>query len=225
MIFPRFIRWLSELPPPFALGLLWWGEITVCLCSLSGGYFLSVFLIENLKPSYQLLLFPLALIIYLLVFYILHLIFTYISLLMEGLVHIHRLGGKRRAKELSKEARRLKTLTEDKVSYDPWGEPVEDEPLIDPFAEPPKIRASAEQFKIRYFIILPATLVLYLLSFAVTIYRIFTRQIQTWEPGHLVLPALTTAAVGCLCYWLLMPALPGYVSVRKLIGNKTLEGD
>ncbi|MCX6647454.1 MAG: hypothetical protein NTY09_14005 [bacterium] len=219
MLYPRFIRWLSNLPPPFALGLLWWGETTILLCSLTGGYFFSSWLLENLRLSLQQWLFVFYLIIWFFVFYILHTSFSKNSQFFESLIHIHRLGGPIRV-----DAIMLKLKIESKDVPEP-DKPPENGELADPYMPPEKIRASAESFKIRYFIILPATLVLYLFAFTSKIYSLFAHQIQTWEPGLLVLPALVTAIVACWCFWRLIPILPGYVSVRKLIGHKKQTGD
>jgi hypothetical protein len=213
MRFRRLIRWLGGLPPSYALGVLWWGESTVLLCSLAGGYLLSAYLFDNLKPSWQSWLFPLALVTWLVVFYVQHTAFAWNSALMEGLVNIHRLGGIRRVDLLLARER------------DERGEGEEGKGLKDPFAPPERIRASAESFKVRYFVVLPSAFVLYLLGFASTIYRIFARQVHAWEPGVLVLPALAAALVACVCYWLLMPMLPGYISVRGLLWPGKSEGE
>jgi hypothetical protein len=214
MFFPRFIRWLSGLPAAYALGLLWWGEITILLCSLAGGYLLSVYLFDNLTGSRQNYLFILAILTYLVVFYFGHFTFAKNSQLMEALLHIHRLGGVARIEKLA--------LDEQNMLLKDTSETVK---KFYPFAPPERIRASAGAFRIRYFIVLPTFIFLYLLGFTSTIYRIFTHQILSWEPGYLVLPALASAIVGCLCFGFLMPALPGYVSVRGLLGQKTQEGE
>jgi len=211
MFFPRFIKWLARLPAPYALGLLWWAEATIILCSLAGSWLISLWLFDHIRPSLRILLFPIALVTYLLVFYILHFTFSKVSQLMEALMHIHRLGG------LIQVNRMLAREKADRMEDD---EKLSGEEMPDPFAPPARIRASAEPFKIRYFIVLSTTLVLYLMSFASTIYRIFARQFQTWETGLLVVHALVTVAVGCVCFWLLMPSLPGYVSVREMLGQK-----
>jgi len=214
MLYPRFIRWLSNLPPPYALGLLWWGESTILLCSLAGGYFLSGWLFENLRPSFQQWLFVFYLIIWFFVFYIFHTAFSQNSRFFESLIHIHRLGGPKLV-----DLKLLKLRKEQNVAAESEKSP-ENDKFSDPYMPPVKIRASAESFKFRYFTILPASLVLYLLAFTSKIYTLFAHQIQTWEPGLLVLPALVTAIVACWCYWSLLPMLPGYISVRKLIGHK-----
>jgi len=213
MYFRRLIRWLAGLPPPYALGILWWGESTVLLCSLAGGFLLSAYLFNNLKPSWQSWLFPLALLTWLIVFYVLHTAFAWNSLLMEGLVNIHRLGGIRRVDLLLARER------------DERREGDEGEELVDPFAPPDRIRASSESFKLRYFVVMPSALVLYLLGFASTIYRIFARQVHAWEPGMLILPALAATLVACMCFWFLMPMLPGYISVRRLFWRRKSEGE
>jgi hypothetical protein len=138
-----------------------------------------------------------------------------VSLLIEGLAIINRLGGPERAE-------RLFILEKKKREEGAEGE---EEPLVNPFSAPERIRASAEGFKRRYFILLPTALVLYLVSFTSTIYRIFARQILTWEPGYLVLPALGTAVLVVACFWFLMPYLPGNVSMLKLLGYREPEGD
>lgn len=219
MLYPRIIRWLAKLPPPFALGLLWWGEITAVVCSLAGGYLLSQWLFGNLRPSLQQWLFVLALLTYFLVFYILHFAFSRNSQMMESLIQIHRHGGLECLELL---LRHEKKSGNGNGSSENQGDK---EVKYDPLEPPLKIRASAESFKIRYFIVLPTMLALYLLAFMSTIYILFARQIQTWDPGLLVLPTLATAIVGSLCFWQLMPVLPGYVSVRKLIGFKKVTGE
>jgi hypothetical protein len=219
MFFPNFIKWLARNPAPFALGVLWWGESTIVLCTLTGSYLLSSFLFNNLKPSMQPWLFPLALLTYFFVSYVLHFTFGLNSQLMEGLINIHRLGGLRRAELLT-----IEEKSQEKDYRDPASN-INKPEKHELFSAPQRIRASAEAFKIRYFIILPSVIVLYLLSFTSTIYRIFAHQIQTWEPGWLLLPALAFAVIACLCFWLLQPWLPGYVSVRKLIGFKKPEGE
>ncbi len=216
MFFPQAIKWLSRLPAPYALGLLWWGEATVLLCILTGGHLLSILLFEAMKRHYVDLLFPVALLVYLVVFYLLHLAFSWNSLLMEGLVNIHRQGGPDRVEGLRR-MERARRLAE--------GEDPESEERFDPFGRPDRIRASAEAFKIRYFVVLPTALVLYLMSFASTIYRIFAYQVQAWNRGVLFFCALAAVGIGCLCFWLLMPHLPGYVSVRELIHPKRSRGD
>ncbi len=219
MLYPRIIRWLANLPPPFALGLLWWGEITAVMCSLAGGYLLSNWLFGNLRPSLHQWLFVLALLTYFLVFYIIHFAFSRNSQMMESLIHIHRHGGLECLEFL---------LRQEKKSGDGNGScenQGEIEASYDPLEPPLKIKASAESFKIRYFIMLPTILVLYLLAFTSTIYILFARQIQTWDPGLLVLVACTAAIVSSLCFWQLMPFLPGYVSVRKLIGFQKATGE
>jgi uncharacterized membrane protein YqhA len=211
MFFPRFIKWLARLPAPYALGLLWWAEATIILCSLAGGWLMSVWLFDHIKPSLRILLFPIALVTYFLIFYLLHFTFSKVSELMEALMHIHRIGGPIQVERLLSRERAMRQ------------EEVEEGEMPDPYEPPERIRASAEQFKIRYFVVLPTALVLYLLSFASTIYRIFARQFQTWEPGLLVAHAFASVIVACVCYWLLMPSLPGYVSVRRLLGQKKPE--
>ena len=210
MLYPRFIKWLADLPPTYALGLLWWGESTILLCSFAGGYFLSGWLFENLRPSLQQWLFIFYLIIWFIVFYIMHVTFSWISRFMESLLHIHRLGGTTVVNNI---------LRKQEMDKEPENS-TENDRISDPYAPPVRIRASAESFKIRYFVILPTVLVLYLLAFTSKIYSLFARQIQTWEPGLLVLPALTSTIVVCWCFWRLMPMLPGYVSVRELISTK-----
>jgi hypothetical protein len=222
MFFPRFIKWLAGLPAPYGLALLWWIEVTVLLCSLAGGYFLSGFLFENIAPRYQDWLFPAALVTYLLVFYIIHFEFGKISQLMEALMHIHRMGGLPRIERLRQEE--LKEIARMKDSGGE-SEGKTEKDIYDPLEPPRRIRASAQVFQTRYFVVLPSAFLLYLLSFAGTIYRIFTRQIQSWDPAGLALPVLAAVAVACACYWLLMPWLPGYVSVRSLLGHKPVGGD
>jgi len=217
MFFSRMIKWFAGLPGPYALGLLWWGEATILLCSLAGGHLLSTYLFENLSPTRQQMLFALALLTWFLVFYLMHTTFGKTSQMMEALIDIHRQGGLRRVESLLSLERQKRTQLKGKGG--------ESEPLFDPFKPPERVRASAEVFRIRYFVVLPTSLVLYLLGFASTIYRIFARQILTWEPGYLVLPAAATAVVGCACFWLLMPLLPGYVSVRGLLGHKRSQGE
>ena len=214
MVYPRFIKWLANLPPPFALGLLWWGEVTILLCSLAGGYLFSGWLFENLRPSLHQWLFVYYLIIWLVVFYVMHLTFSKNSLFLESLIHIHRLGGPSLAESLLLRMKMDAEITPESEKKS------ENEDFSDPFSPPSRIRASADTFRIRYFIILPTALVLYLLAFTSKIYILFTHQIQTWEPGLLVFPALASAIVASWCFWNLLPLLPGYVSVRKLIGNK-----
>jgi len=211
MFFPRFIKWLARLPAPYALGLLWWAEVTIILCSLAGGWLISDWLFNHIRPSLRILLFPIGLVTYFFIFYLLHFTFSKVSELMEALMHIHRLGGPVMAKKL---------LAREKAAKEGEEEAVEDMEIPDPYSPPERIRASAEPFKIRYFIVLPTALVLYLMSFASTIYRIFARQFQTWETGLLVTHAFVTVLIGCICFWLLMPSLPGYVSVRCLLGQK-----
>lgn len=219
MVYPRIIRWLAKLPPPFALGLLWWGETTAVVCFLAGGYLLSHWLFGNPLPSLRQWLFVLDLLTYFLVFYIIHFAFSRNSQMMESLIHIHRHGGLECLELLIRHEKKSgngngssENQGKIEVSYDPLEPPV-------------KIRASAGSFKIRYFIVLPTLLVLYLLAFTSTIYILFARQIQTWDPGLLVLIALATAIVSSLCFWQLMPVLPGYVSVRKLVGFKKGTGE
>ncbi|MFH1676100.1 MAG: hypothetical protein ABIC40_03660 [bacterium] len=214
MFFPRLIRRLTDFPAFYALGLLWCGEITVLLCSISGGYFLSRFLFEALKKNNESLLFPAALVTYFIVFYAIHWSFGFNSQLMESLIFIHRSGGIGRFLTLRKKS----VIGIEKSPEDESQEEKEDE--IDPLKPPERIRASAQVFKIRYFIVLPASLVLYLLGFVSTIYSIFTRQIETWDSKSLAFPALTAFVVGTVCFWLLMPHMPGYVSVRRLLGQK-----
>src|SRR4030042_3906949 len=100
MFFPRFIKWLARLPAAYALGLLWWGEGTVVFFTLAGGYLLSAWLFEHIRVSLRILLFPAALLTFLVVFYVLHFTFVKVSQLMEALVHIHRLGGLGRVEHL-----------------------------------------------------------------------------------------------------------------------------
>ncbi len=219
MLYPRIIRWLAKLPPPFALGLLWWSEITAVMCSLAGGYLLSIWLFSNLRPSFQQWLFVLALLTYFLVFYILHFAFSRNSQMMESLIHIHRHGG---LEHLEFVLGREKRSEDGNGSCEDQGGK---EANYDPLEPPMKIRASAGSFKIRYFIMLPTMLVLYLLAFTSTIYNLFARQIQTWDPGMLVLLTFAAAIVSLLCFWQLMPVLPGYVSVRKLIGFQKVTGE
>jgi hypothetical protein len=73
--------------------------------------------------------------------------------------------------------------------------------------------------------VLPTAAILYLFGFASTIYRIFTRQMLAWGPGQIVVPVLAAVAVSTMCYWYLMPHLPGYVSVRRMLGYKPPEGE
>ena len=214
MFFPRFIKWLARLPAPYALGLLWWAEVTIILCSLAGGWLISDWLFNHIRPSLRILLLPIALVTYFLIFYLLHFTFSKVSELMEALMHIHRLGGPVQAERL---------LEREKAAWEEEPEAVEEDGLPDPYGPPERIRASAEPFKIRYFIVLPSVLVLYLMSFASTIYRIFARQFQTWETGLLVAHAFAIVIIACICFWLLMPSLPGYVSVRRLLGQKKPE--
>lgn len=213
MFFPRFIKWLARLPAPYALGLLWWAEVTIILCALAGGWLISDWLFNHIRPSLRILLFPIALVTFFFIFYLLHFTFSKISELMEALMHIHRLGGPVMAERLVVREKTGREAEQDKAEED----------IPDPFDPPERIRASAEPFKIRYFVVLPTALVLYLMSFASTIYRIFARQFQTWEAGLLVGHAFAIVIVACLCFWLLMPSLPGYVSVRRLLGQKKPE--
>jgi hypothetical protein len=147
-----------------------------------------------------------------------HTAFGKVSQLMEALVHIHRLGGLARLERLRREH-----LPEGAEGDGKEGdkEAVPDDPL----AAPERIRASAEAFRLRYFIVLPTAIFLYLGSFASTIYKIFAHQIETWEPGLLLIPMLAIVGVACLCFWLLIPHLPGYVSVRRLLGHRPPQGD
>ncbi len=215
MIYSRLIKWLSGLHGPVALGLLWWGEVCGIFIFLAVGYLLSGYILENIKPVYESWLFPSALIIYFIVLYSVWTIFTNISLVFEGLVHIQRLGGLDRI--LTIQAGEALEKRDPGLS----GDEFEDGNIetYDPLVPPERIRASSGPFRIRYFIVLPTSLVLYLMGYTSTIYSIFTRQILTWEPGNLVLPALATAVFGCLCYFVLLPLFPGYVSLRKLLGN------
>jgi hypothetical protein len=219
MFFKRLIRWLAGFPAPYALGLLWWVEVTVLMCTITGAYLLSNFIFENIKTSMELWLFPIEQVIYLVVFYIMHFEFTNTSLLMEALVHIERMGGRDLVDGLYNKAIRD---SEDLAKLNPGGKK---EIIPNPFGPPDRIRASAGAFRIRYFIVLPTVAILYLLSFASTIYRIFARQIQTWEPSQAVFAALVAVAMSTICYWLLMSFLPGYVSVRRIIGHKPSEGE
>ena len=219
MFFSRLIRWLSGFPAPYALGLLWWLEVTVLMCAIAGGYFLSNFLFENVKARWEYWLFPLAQITYLLVFYIMHFEFTRTSQLMEALMHIHRMGGRELVDHLHKTA-----IEESDIRTRQDGEHEMDK-IPNPFSPPLRIRASAGPFRIRYFIVLPTAAILYLISFASTIYRIFTRQIQSWDPGYVIMPALIAVALSAVCFWLLMPYVPGYVGLRRLLGHKPHEGE
>ncbi|HDS30110.1 MAG TPA: hypothetical protein ENN67_03615 [Firmicutes bacterium] len=219
MFFPRYIRRLADMPGPTGLALLWWSEVTVLLCALAAGYFFSSIVFEKLPPRYDSWLFAIALVTYLLVFYIIHFEFVKISQLMEALMHIHRMGGLARIERLRREEAIKK---KGKGSDDENGTGKE---LYDPLKPPRRIRASGQVFKIRYFIVLPSAILLYLFCFTGNIYRIFTRQVLSWDPADLVFPALTAALVACVCFWLLMPHLPGYVSLRKLLGNVPEEGD
>jgi hypothetical protein len=216
MFFPRLIRWLAGFPAPYALGILWWAEVTIDLCSIAGGYFLSKFLFEHIMPRFDGLLFPLAIITYGVVYYFIYLTFGQSSQLLEGLIRIHRIGGRLKAEELHRKAK--KDVKETDKSKDL-------EPIIDPFIAPGKIRASAGTFKIRYFVVFPTAIVLYLLIFASTIYRIFTRQIQTLEPGYLLLPSLGVAIFIAICFWFISPYLPGIVPMHMLLGIKPKDGD
>lgn len=213
------LKWLAAHPAPYALGLLWWGEATVILCSLSGGYILSSLLFTNIRVSMQSWLFPIAILTYLLVFFLLHKSFTLNSVLMEGLINIHRHGGLIRIEHLLREESKL-----EKSNGDTKHSNIET-PMINPLDCPLRISASAAPFRLRYFIVLPTVGILYLISFASTIYRIFARQIMTIEPGSLVMPAFGVASMLAVCFWLLMPAVPGYISVRKLIGFNKHKGE
>jgi len=215
MFFPRLIRCLAALPESLALGFLWLAEITTFLCVPAGSYLLSKFLFENIRLDLENVLFPGALLAYFVALYAVYFVFGKVSLLIEGLAAIHRLGGPEQAERVF--------MVEKKKREEGSGE--EESPPVDPFRAPERIRASAEAFKRRYFILLPTVLVLYLMSFASTIYRIFARQVLTWEPGSLVLPALGTAVLVAGCFWLLMPHLPGNVSMLKLLGHRKPEGD
>ena len=207
------------LPAPYALGLLWWGKVTIFLCSIVGGHLFSIFLFVAMKVRFEDWLFTSGLLTYFLIFYLIYFEFGKNSQLMEALLHIHRMGGPSRVETLRKEA--IEQAMEEKgIDAVEAGKEI-----FDPYAEPGRIRASANAFRIRYFIVFPTALVLYLLSFASTIYRIFARQIATWEPSHLVVPAFATAIVAGVCYWLLMPYLPGYVNLKKLLGGEPSEGD
>jgi len=224
MFYNRTIRWLVKFPAPYALGLLWWLEVTVLMCSIAGASLWSNFLFLNIKISREAWLFPLAQATYLLVFYILHFEFARTSQLMESLMHIHRMGGAELMDRLyklalkeSKEAQKEAPLGEKEVPSKPE--------IPDPFRAPDRIRASAGPFRIRYFIVLPTAAILYLFGFASTIYRIFARQLLAWDPGQVVVPALAAVAVSTACYWYLMPYLPGYVSVRRMLGYKPPEGE
>jgi hypothetical protein len=139
--------------------------------------------------------------------------------MMESLIHIHRHGGLECLEFLH---RHEKKSVDGNGSCENQGSK---ETNYDPLEPPLKIRASAGSFKIRYFIMLPTMLVLYLLAFTSTIYNLFARQIQTWDPGMLVLLVFAAAIVSSLCFWQLMPFLPGYVSVRKLIGFQKVTGE
>lgn len=214
MFFPRFIKWLVGLPAPYGLGLLWWGEVTILLCSLIGVYLLSNWGLEKVLPKYEGWLFPGALLAYLVIFYIIHFEFGKVSQLMESLMHIHRMGGLLRIERLRAEVENSGEV--DTETGDDDGKVQK----YDPLAPPDRIRASAQVFQIRYFVVLPTALLLYLLSFAGTIYRLFTRQILAWEPAGLAMSALGAVIVACLCYWLLMPNFPGYVSIRQLLEEK-----
>lgn len=217
MFFPRFIKWLSKLPPPYSLGLLWWGEATIYLTGIAGAYLLSGSIYDNIKPQYEQWLFLLELLIYFLVFYLMHFVFSKVSELMEALLNIHRQGGLIRIQRIMSE-----------VSSDPDGSDEVDykiEPDFDPLKPPKRIRASAGPFKTRYFIVLPSAFLLYLLGFVSTIYKIFVLQVQTWEQDALILPALGSVIVACVCYLFLMPHLPGYVSVRNLIKGTDDQGE
>jgi len=218
MLFPTFIKWLAKLPASYALGLLWWAEITVILCSLAGGYLFSAYLFDYMPVANQKWLFAIALLTYLVVYYFIHLVFTKISQLKEMLIDIHRRGGLIYVESLIRKERI------EKIHVETAGGESERE-IPDISKAPGRISASADAFRFRYFVVLPSALALYLLGFTSTIYRIFTRQILTWEPGYLVVPALATAIIGCLCFVFIMPLLPGYVSIRKLIGYKTREGE
>ena len=215
MLFSRLIRRLASFPESFALGFLWLAEITTYVCALAGSYLLSRFLFDNIRPDLENLLFSLALLTYLLAFYLVYFIYVRVSLLIEGLAVISRLGGPEKAE-------RAYFLEKKKREEGTGGE---DEPMLNPFDAPERVRASAEGFKRRYFILLPTVLVLYLVSFTSTIYRIFARQILTWEPGYLVLPALGTVVLVAACFWFLMPCLSGNVSMLKLLGYREPEGD
>jgi hypothetical protein len=219
MFFPRFIKWLSRLPAAYALGIIWWGEVTIFLCSIAGGHLLSAFLFRAVKLRFEDWLFPGALLTYFFVIYLILFEFGKASQLMEALLHIHRMGGPKVVDGLRKDA--IADLI-DRKGVDPVQASSD---TFDPYAPPERIRASAGAFRIRYFIVLPTALVLYLMSFASTIYRIFVRQIQTWEPSHLVVPALAAAIVGGLCFWFLMPWLPGHVSMGRLLAGGPSGGD
>ncbi len=219
MFFSRLIRWLAGLPAPYALGLLWWGEVTVLFFTMAGGHTLSGFVYEELAIRWENWLFPIALVTYLLMFFVIHREFGKISQLMEAVIHIHRMGGLERIERLRQEEMRQRKPEKLKENEEAGEE------IFDPLAPPERIRASAEAFKIRYFVVLPVAFLLYLMSFTSTIYKIFTRQVLKWDPSSLAIPALAAVAVACLCFWLLMPHLPGYVSVRILLGHKSREGD
>jgi len=213
--YTRIIKWLSKQPGPYALGLLFWSEITIYACSLAGGWLLTRFLVETVTPLRPMPIFIAVLIIYFVVFYLIHLVFSHNSRFFEGLINIHRYGGPDRIARLYNE--------EKQALHDKGDESAGS--IEDPFSPPVKIRASAENFKLRYFLILPAALVLYFLSFASTIYRLFARQVFTWDFGMLMLIALLLAALSSVCFWSMMPLLPGYVGVRKLFGKSTSEGE
>jgi len=215
MKYTEMIKWLAKQPAAFALGLLFWGEITILICSVAGGWLLSRLLVESVTPFRPTAVFIAVFIINMVVFYLMHFTFGHNSRLMEGLINIHRFGGTDRVERLWREHKReLKDSDDYKLDE-----------IRDPFKPPERIRASAEQFKLRYFLILPTGLVLYLLSFASTIYRLFSRQVLAWEPGMLMLTALLIAALSSACFWSMQMWIPGYVSVRKLLGHKTPEGE
>lgn len=215
MTYRSLIKWLSNQPAPLALGLLFWSEIAIFVFSLAGGWLLARFFVEFQTPFRPVPAFILTFIVYMVAFYILHFIFGRVSQLYECLIDIHRKGGPVRAQNQYKE-----TKAEQKSL-----ESCEIEEILDPFDPPSRIRASAENFKIRYFLILPTALVLYLLGFASTIYRLFVRQVLPWESGMLMTMALLIAALGFACFWAMMSLIPGYVSVRSLLGHKTPEGE
>jgi len=189
------------------------------MCSLAGGYLLSDFFCDNIGPNYEVWLFPLSLAIYFLVLYFIYLDFIHISRLMEGLVLISRLGGRERALLLMQAKRHNREKKEGSEGEE------EEEKVEDIFAVPKRIRASINLFKLRYFVIFPSSIVLYLILFASTIYQIFNRQIVAWGPGGLALPSMGAALVAVVCFWVLMPHMPGYVSFKNLIGLGSSEGE
>lgn len=219
MFFPFFIKWLSHKPAPFALGLLWWGELTVYICSIAGGYLVSNFIRANIKSNWENALFPLAMATYFLVFYLIMVAFGKVTLLMEALIHIHRMGGPAHLERLQK----IEEANKNKPGEEEAEEISERKPGL--YEEPKRIRASSGVFTLRYLVLLPTVFILYLMSFASTIYKIFTRQLVLIEPGLFVTLGLIVAIVVGICYWQIMRYLPGYVDIAGLMGNVRRKGE